>query len=145
MSRPADFFWPALRLGLGALFIYSSLYKIATPGAFAHEVHNYRLLPVALVNPVAIVLPWLQLFCGAALIANRLRLGSSALVAAMMLVFCGAVASALIRGLNIACGCFKAGGSAATWTTFARDATLCALALIHLAHEWRKERTRGAG
>lgn len=110
-----------LRLGLGLLFIGASFYKIIDPGSFAHQIYNYKLLPAWAVNPAALVLPWLQLLCGLGLVLNRFTKGASALILLMMLSFQAALASALLRGLNITCGCFKAGGSAATWLTFARD------------------------
>ncbi len=124
--------WLALRLGLGALFIYASLYKIVSPGAFAHQIYNYKILPPWAINPVAIVLPWLQFFCGLALLINRGVRGASVLIFAMLVVFQAAVASALVRGLNISCGCFKSGGEAATWWTFARDFILVVLAALQL-------------
>lgn len=130
--------WTALRVGLGVLFVAASIYKIGMPGAFAHQIYNYKLLPSWAVNPLAIVLPWLQLFCGAALIVNRWVAGASVLVALMMLAFLGALGSALARGLNIACGCFKTGGSPATGWTFLRDLTLTALACLQA---WRGGRS----
>src|ERR1044071_3730582 len=87
----SDWGWAALRVALGGLFIYASLHKIIAPSAFAHEVNNYRLGPGPAVNPFAIVVPWLEFFCGAALILHRWPLGASALVAAMMAAFTVAV------------------------------------------------------
>lgn len=103
--------WTVLRIVLGVLFVYASFYKITSPGAFAHQIYNYRLLPSWAINPIAITLPWLQLFCGLALIVNRWVKGASLWILVMVGVFQIALASALIRGLNISCGCFKSGGS----------------------------------
>jgi uncharacterized membrane protein YphA (DoxX/SURF4 family) len=136
MKRPSEVMFLLLRLALGAIFVGASVYKIATPGAFAHEIHNYQILPDWAVNPSAIVLPWLQLFCGLSLIFNRLSRGGSLIIVAMMAAFQFAVASALIRGLNISCGCFHAGGATATWRTFARDSLILIAALIQLARSW---------
>jgi uncharacterized membrane protein YphA (DoxX/SURF4 family) len=129
--------WLILRIALGALFVYASYYKIMSPGAFAHEIYNYKILPPWAINPIAITLPWLQLFCGLALIAGRAVLGASFWIAAMLTVFQIAVASALIRGLNISCGCFESGGDKATWLTFSRDLLLLAAAGLQL---WRATR-----
>lgn len=119
-----------LRIALGLLFIGASAYKIATPGAFAHQIYNYKLLPTWAINPLALMLPWLQLLCGIALLINRWTLGAIALVVLMLAAFQTAVASALMRGLNIACGCFKAGGSPATWLTFGRDSLILIAAVV---------------
>jgi len=140
VNRGAALAWTALRLTLGAVFLYASYHKIVTPGAFAQEVNNYKLLPPALVSPFAMVIPWLEFFCGLALVVNRWQLGASALVAAMMAAFTAAVALALARGLNVSCGCFKSGGSAATWLTLARDLALLAAALLHLRRVWPRKK-----
>ncbi len=122
----------ALRVGLAILFVGASYYKIMSPGAFAHQIYNYKILPFALINPLAIVLPWLQFFCGLALLSNHGVKGASLLLVLMLLTFQIALASALLRGLNISCGCFKSGGDAATWWSFGRDFIFLALAGLQL-------------
>ena len=59
--------------------------------------------------------------------------------------FCGVIGLRPTHGRIPMDGVCPLAPSFDTCGWFARDATLCALALIHLAHEWRKERTRGAG
>ncbi len=125
------------RIGLGILFIAASYYKIVSPGAFAHQIYNYKILPPWTINPLAILLPWVQLLCGVALLTNTFTKGASVLIVMMLAVFQIALASALLRGLNISCGCFKSGGSAATWWTFARDTGLLALAILNLGIQKR--------
>ena len=128
--RGRDFFWIGVRLALAVLFIAASYYKIQAPGAFAHQIYNYKILPVWAINPAAIVLPWLQLFVGVALLFNGFVKGASLWALIMVVLFQAAVASALVRDLNIACGCFKSGGSPATWWTFARDSVFLLLAAL---------------
>ena len=128
MKRALCFASLACRLGLGALFVYAAWHKILSPGSFAHEINNYKILPVALVNPMAIFLPWLELFCGLALIVNRGAKGAAALVTLLMATFTLAVVSVVLRHLNISCGCFKTGGSPADWLTVLRDVALTAVA-----------------
>lgn len=120
-----------LRIGLGVLFIVASYYKILSPGAFAHQIYNYKIVPPWAINPVAITLPWLQMFCGLALVFRRFDRGAAWIVVLMLVVFQIAVASALIRGLNISCGCFKSGGGAATWWGFARDSFILIAAVVN--------------
>ena len=62
------FFALMARLILGVIFIYASIDKIFHPAAFAEAVYNYQILPDALINLTAIVLPWLELILGAFLI-----------------------------------------------------------------------------
>jgi hypothetical protein len=124
-----------LRIGLGLLFIGASYYKILSPGAFAHEIYNYKILPPWIINPMAITMPFVQLFCGLALVFDKGAKGASLLIWLMLLTFSAAIASALLRGLNIACGCFKSGGSPATWLTFGRECLFLALAAINLKYQ----------
>lgn len=98
-----------LRLALGGVFIYASVYKIAEPGEFARSIYNYRMLPEATINLMAIIMPWLELACGVLIIIGPLMRGSALLVGLMLLVFIIAIATALARGLDISCGCFKVG------------------------------------
>lgn len=106
---PAPLVW-LLAAILGATFVVASLDKIANPGDFAQSVYFYRLLPLPLLHPFALVLPWVELLAGAALLLPPLRRGAALLVAGMNLMFIIALISALWRGLDIHCGCFDAAG-----------------------------------
>ena len=99
-----------VRLGLGALFVYAAVSKIADPSAFATAIGHYRMLNYFGVAIMAACLPWLELLCGLALISNRWVAGASLLIAGMNIVFIIAIASALARGLDISCGCFSTSG-----------------------------------
>jgi uncharacterized membrane protein YphA (DoxX/SURF4 family) len=100
------------RLILGAIFIYAAIDKILHPEAFAKAVYNYRILPHLLINSTAIVLPWLELILGIFLVLGLFREGGVGLVTFLLLVFLGAMAFNLARGLNIDCGCFSIGSGA---------------------------------
>ncbi len=100
----------ALRWGIGAIFIYAAIAKIANPMAFAGQVDNYRLLPYFLVTLVAAILPWLELFCGLLLIVGKWLPGATLILLALNLVFLIAIISALAKGLDISCGCFSVSG-----------------------------------
>ena len=95
-----------MRLGLGGVFIWASLYKILDPGAFAGVVANYQLLPEALVNSLALTLPWLELLLGVFLVFGLCLPGALVLANVLLLVFLGALVFNLARGLDIHCGCF---------------------------------------
>lgn len=94
------------QVAIGLVFGYAALAKIGDPQAFARQVHNFRMVPVALENLVALILPWVELLASLALLlAVRARAGAL-LTLALMVVFTAAVALAAARGLDIACGCF---------------------------------------
>ncbi|MHB8077944.1 MAG: MauE/DoxX family redox-associated membrane protein [Candidatus Krumholzibacteriia bacterium] len=123
----------ACRLGAGATFLYASLDKIADPAGFARAVFHYRLLPLALLHPFALLLPWLEAVIGVALLAGLLRRGAALLAAGLTVVFLGAIAAALARGLDISCGCFHtAGGHAVGVGLLWRDLLLLAACLAPL-------------
>lgn len=96
----------AVRLILGALFIYSAVTKISDLDYFAKSLYNYRLLPEDSLNFFALIIPWLELIIGVLLVAGIYVRESALLGTILMIVFIGAVAIALARGLDIECGCF---------------------------------------
>jgi uncharacterized membrane protein YphA (DoxX/SURF4 family) len=100
------------RLTLAGIFIYASLDKIAHPAAFAKDVYNYQILPDALINLTALVLPWLELFLGLCLLAGLWLPGAVLTVNGLMVVFLAAFVFNLSRGLDINCGCFSTGSEA---------------------------------
>jgi len=106
--------WGALaaRLTLAGIFIYASLDKIAHPAAFAKDVYNYQILPDALINLTALVLPWLELFLGLCLLAGIWLPGAVLTVNGLLVVFLAALVFNLARGLDINCGCFSTGSDA---------------------------------
>jgi uncharacterized membrane protein len=55
---------------------------------------------------LAVYLPWLEIFCGLALIFRFLYRGGLLILTALILVFIGATIAAKMRGLDITCGCF---------------------------------------
>ena len=103
--RDHSFNW-LLRLLVGGAFVIAGILKIAAPAGFAVDVSNYRLVPHGLINPVAIVLPWIELVAGVCVISGFWLRSGALLIAAMTAVFFIVILSALARGLNIECGCF---------------------------------------
>ncbi len=101
----------AAGIAIGAVFVVSGLAKIGNPEAFAAQVHNFRLAPVVLENLVAIILPWVELVAGTALILGARSRAAAWICAVLMLVFTAAVGQAAARGLDFECGCFGKGDS----------------------------------
>jgi uncharacterized membrane protein YphA (DoxX/SURF4 family) len=102
-----DYATIAVRIALGAVFIFSSVGKIAQPSAFAEIVTNYRLLPPSLVWATAVFFPWIEAVCATALIFGRLEKGAALMISIMMVVFIAILVYNGYRGLDIACGCFS--------------------------------------
>lgn len=96
-----------IRIGLGAVFLFSSLAKIADPSAFAAVVANYQIATPPLVTATAVILPWIEALCGVALVFGRFTKGAALLVSGLMILFMGIGFFNAYRGLDIACGCFS--------------------------------------
>lgn len=121
----------ALRVLVAGIFLYASYDKILHPADFASIIKDYRLLPDVLINPAAIILPWLELILGGLLLAGKWLEGALFLVNALMLVFWASLVVNAVRGIDIGCGCFstaKESGGNMTWYIF-RDGFFVLLSL----------------
>ncbi|MDI6734938.1 MAG: MauE/DoxX family redox-associated membrane protein [bacterium] len=110
-----DFIWKFLankymsvifRLLLGIIFIWSGVDKIIQTEEFAKIISNYNLLPDFAINLLAIVLPWIEFVAGLLLISGLQNKSSSFIILGLLTVFTLAISIALLRGLDIECGCF---------------------------------------
>ncbi len=109
---------------LGLTFIYASLYKIASPDDFAKIVYGYDLFPDVFINLIAIVIPFLELFSGLALIIGVYPRSAAVIINTLLLAFMTVLAVNLIRGHEFDCGCFSAIQSedpGASWVMLIRD------------------------
>jgi uncharacterized membrane protein YphA (DoxX/SURF4 family) len=111
-----------VQIALGLFFVAAALPKLVDPPSFAHMIYNYRLVPGAFVNLMALVMPWLELLAGLALILGLWTRASAFLAGALLLVFVVAISLNLARGNAIDCGCFDV--SAANKTVAERLAAM---------------------
>ena len=101
-----DYFVLGLRIILGLVFIAASVEKMADPSAFATSIGNYKLIAPSSALAIATFLPWIELLAGLTLLFGLFMRGSSLLIFIMLVIFTGGVISAVLRGLDISCGCF---------------------------------------
>lgn len=97
----------ALQFSLGIIFIVASVTKLSVQSLFINEVLGYGLLPDALARVYAIMLPWVELFAGIALIFSIFT--TAALVLSLLMAVSFAIANvyALSQGIGESCGnCF---------------------------------------
>jgi hypothetical protein len=99
----------AARWILGITFIYASFHKIIAPADFAKILYGYDLFPGVLINLIAIVLPFVELFSGLALILGIYPRPAALIVNGMLLGFFIALSINLVRGHEFDCGCFWPG------------------------------------
>lgn len=94
------------QLVIGVLMGWAALAKIGNLPAFAAQVHNFRVVPVASENFFALTLPWIELVAALSLVlAVRARAGAI-VVSVLLAVFTAGVIAAVARGLDFECGCF---------------------------------------
>ena len=95
------------RVVVGAVFIAASLDKVQHPVGFARSVSYYHMLPPATLNVFALLVPWVELVAGVALVIGVASRGAGLLVGGLLAVFTVAIVAALARGIDISCGCFS--------------------------------------
>lgn len=94
------------RIILGLVFIFAGAEKINFPDQFAVAISNYRIFPVFVLNIIAVTLPWIEITSGLLLLFGILLKENSTITGTLMIVFTLMVIAALLRGLDIDCGCF---------------------------------------
>ena len=128
------------RLLVGGIFIYASLDKLAQPAQFARIVFNYHLIPIDLINIMAIILPWVELICGISVILGLYRQGGLIVLNFLVILFIIAIAVNVFRGVDLECGCFtvssRARGSALE--LIFRDLGLLIISLYALINRSRR-------
>jgi len=123
--RASNIFWRILGLIIAGIFIYAGAIKALGPVQFASDIDNYKILPWPISVALAFYLPWLEIFCGFALVVRWLYRGALSILTALILVFTLATIAAKVRGLDITCGCF--GHASQNWSFPAHLATNVAI------------------
>ena len=131
-----------LRISLGSVFIWASWSKILDPQSFASIIQNYQILPPSLVNPMAILLPWVEALCGVSLLSGYFVRGSTLIVNVLLIVFSLVLSFNIYRGLDVTCGCFSisSAGVKTTWLSVLRDLPLLAAGLWILYFRLKSDR-----
>src|SRR5213595_4038742 len=109
-----SFVWRIVDLIIAAVFIYAGALKVLDPVQFAHDIDHYKILPWTIGVGLAFYLPWLEIFCGLALILRLFYCGALKILTALVVVFLVATIAAKVRGLDITCGCF--GHASQNWS-----------------------------
>ena len=97
-----------VRLLAAGILCYAGFLKAIAPAAeFAAAIHAYRIVPAGLANPIAILMPYIEIWIGLALLSGYLLRWTSRLAALMFAGFIVMIGSALARGIDLhSCGCF---------------------------------------
>jgi uncharacterized membrane protein YphA (DoxX/SURF4 family) len=120
-----------LRVALGGIFLAAGLLKASHPELLAATIAAFRILPEAVIAPLAIALPYFEMILGGYLIAGLFTRAAAYVAAAQLAGFAAAIASVVVRGIPTSCGCFGPSDTApASWVDVARDLALAAVALF---------------
>ena len=123
-----------IRFYLAFVFISACLHKLADPTSFAVDIATYQMLPLVFINPLAIVLPYVEFGTGIMLAIGLRARAAALMVCGMMLMFMIALSYALMHDLTISCGCFAsnaaAGSDPISGLTMLRDSAWLLLAVL---------------
>jgi putative oxidoreductase len=140
--------WLTIRvqIALGAIFVVAAIPKLTDPPSFAHMIYNYRILPAGLINISALIMPWVEVLCGLALILGVWTRSARTIIALLLVTFILAISWNLLRGNAIDCGCFDVSAAGRTYEERIRDMWLVVLRdtgmLLMVAQLWWAERVR---
>jgi putative oxidoreductase len=122
----------ALRLVLAGIFLYAAVTKLVDMRAFAEELANFHVLPASVVPIAAAGVPGVEILIGLLLALGMAARAAAAVSAGLLVVFIAGLSQALVRDIDLRCGCFG-GADVATWGTVARDVVMLVPALLVLA------------
>ncbi len=120
------------RMLIALVFLYAGSMKAQDIVAFAGQIAQYQLLPYAWNYVVAGILPYLELLCGVLLLVNQRVRPATLVLFVLNLMFIAVLASAVIRGFDIDCGCFNSAAQYPTTplTALLRDVGLMVLMIL---------------
>jgi len=94
------------RWAISLLFIAAGAVKLWDPAAFHGQIETYRVVTGTTARLIAVYLPWLELAAGAGLLITRWARLAAALLLGLVVTFLIMLLAAILRGLDVDCGCF---------------------------------------
>jgi len=137
-NRTSNILRRIVDLIVAGIFIYAGAIKALDPVQFASDIDNYKILPWPISVALAFYLPWLEIFCGLALVVRLLYRGALSILTTLILTFTLITIAAKVRGLDITCGCF--GHASQNWSFPSHLATNLAI-LAALVVLWVSNRS----
>jgi len=98
-----------LLVGISLFFLFAGGSKLFDVAGFTRSVEQYRILSGQWAWSAALFFPWLECVLAVAVLVPSWRKAALCQLGLLLLVFQGILISALIRGLDISCGCLGGG------------------------------------
>ena len=114
------------RLIVAGVFVFAGAVKLLDPAAFAQDIANYQAFPYWTWNLAAAVIPVLEIVAGLAVLIGYKRRAGALVLGSLTIAFIGLIASVIVRGIDLSCGCFGEAteASAVGWPLLLRDVGL---------------------
>ncbi len=100
-----EFDWVS-RLIVGGIFVWSGAAHLANPYYFLSTIYQYELTSAPVGALIASYLPFLELTLASCLLSSTCPRPAWLVTSLLLLSFVAVQGSALVRGLQISCGCF---------------------------------------
>jgi uncharacterized membrane protein YphA (DoxX/SURF4 family) len=124
----------AARLGVAITFVVAAVPKVLALETFAVDIRNYQVFPEWSLYLLAAFVPMLELVGAAAIASGRARWvrAGAVVLGTLTVAFLALVASVMVRGIDLQCGCFgyDAEASSVGVPTLVRDVVLLAAIVI---------------
>lgn len=120
-----------VRVLVGVLFVAAGGAKAGHFSDLAEAIAGFRILPQAVIAPLAVILPFFEIGIGLYLIAGLYTRTVALIGAAALTLYAAAIASAVLRHIPANCGCFGPQDTAAAdWPHVAADLALAAVCVL---------------
>lgn len=128
-----------LCVGLGLIFLASSIPKLRYPQGFLLAVLDFRVLPSHLTRIFAELAPPLECLVGLLLLTGTAVRVASLVTGGLLLGFIYAIGVNVLRGRDLDCHCFgRAARRRIGWGALSQDSVMLSatIAVTQLAHGW---------
>jgi uncharacterized membrane protein YphA (DoxX/SURF4 family) len=120
-----------IRALIGALFVFAGAGKVGHFDDLAAAIAGFRILPQAVIAPLAVLLPFFEIGLGLYIIFGLFTRAAAIVAAVQLGIYSIAIASAVIRHIPANCGCFGPQDRAtADWPHVLIDLALAAVCAL---------------
>ena len=133
------------RCALALVFVFAAVEKLMDPYAFASSTYAYRVVPPAVANVVGIAVPAVEILAAIALLTGLFWRGGAVVLGGLLVLFIAALFQAILRGIDISCGCFGKESNPVSFWLIAQDELLLLCVFFPLLMDFRRRTRRSPG